>query len=118
MSDYNDRRTAPRKNITIFILARDLKERSLLGYLRDLTLKGARVAGEKRLKVNTDLTLSIEIPDDIPEARHKALNISSRVTRCVKVTENPESYEIGFEFTELKPEQEECIGKFLARYRF
>ncbi len=118
MSDYGNRRTEARKNVTTFILVRDLKKGKLLGYLRDLTLNGARVAGEKTAKVNKQLILSIDIPYDIPEARAKELDIPSRVTRCVKVTENPDSYEIGFEFTELKAEQEECIGKFLARYRF
>ena len=118
MSDYSDRRTESRKNVTTFILVRDSQKEKLLGYLRDLTLNGARVSGNKVVKVNTELTLSIELPDASPEAYSNDLSIPSRITRCVKVVENPVSYDIGFEFTELKADQAELIKKFLARYRF
>ena len=118
MSDYGNRRTEARKNMTRFILVHDAKRGELLGYLRDLTPNGARITGEKTQEVNRKISLSIEIPDDIRDRRAKTLNITSEVKRCVQVTENPNSYEIGFEFIALRSDQKECIDKFLARYHF
>ena len=118
MSDYGERRTVTRKVVTTFILVQDFKTGSLLGYLRDLTLKGAQVNGKKTPKIDTELTLSFELPCDLPSDAFGALNIPSIVTRCLKVTENPDGYEIGFKFTDLKPKQKERIEKFLSRYQF
>ena len=115
MSDYSDRRKEFRKNVLTFILVYDLEGERLLGYLRDLTMNGACISGEKDLSINMQLTLSIKLPDDLLGGN---LNIPSKVTRCVNVTEAPDSYDIGFEFTDLESEEKEMIEKLLERYHF
>ena len=118
MSDYSDRRKEFRKNVLTFILVYDLEGQRLLGYLRDLTMNGACISGEKDLAINTELTLSIKLPDDLSGVQAEKLNIPSKVTRCVNATESPDSYDIGFKFTDLESEEKEIIEKLLERYHF
>ena len=118
MSEREERRAETRKVVTTFILVHDLKKQNLLGYLRDLTLKGVQVNGEKKLKIDTQLTLSFELPCDNPRENLGNLNIPAKVKRCIKVIEAPDTFEIGFEFTQLTSEQKEYVEKFLARYQF
>ena len=118
MTDHGDRRKEDRKVVMTFTPVYNLKNGKLFGYLRDLTMQGAQVNGEKKPEVDTQTTLSIALPDDLPGATSKRLNIAARVARCIAVPENPNSYEIGFEFTDIQPEQIELIEKILERYHF
>jgi hypothetical protein len=118
MTELSDRRQEKRKVVMAFTLVYDLENGKLLGYLRDLTMKGAQVNGEKTLEINKQVTLSIEMPEGVPEVKEKRLNIPARVARCVRDEESSSSYEIGFAFTELKPEQIQVMEKLLERYHF
>lgn len=117
-NNYGDRRKEARKVVMAFTPVYNLLDGKILGYLRDLTLKGAQVNGEKKLEVNTYITLSIKLPEDLPTVTVKHLNIGARVARCIAVPENPKSFEIGFEFKELDPEQTQIIEAILERYHF
>ena len=118
MTELSDRRQEKRKVVMAFTLVYGLENGKLLGYLRDLTMKGAQVNGEKTLDINKKVTLSIEMPEGVPGVKEKRLNIPARVARCVRDEESSSSYEIGFEFTDLKPEQIEVMEKLLERYHF
>lgn len=118
MTELSDRRQEKRKVVMAFTLVYELENGKLLGYLRDLTMKGAQVNGEKTLDINKKVTLSIEMPEGVPRVKEKRLNIPARVARCVRDKESASSYEIGFEFTELKSEHIEVMEKLLERYHF
>ena len=118
MSDYGDRRKEARKLIVEFTLVYDSKKGRLLGYLRDLTMSGVQVSGNKKLGVGTDVSLSIELPKDLATMSVKNLRVSAKVARCIALTENPASYAIGFEFTDLQIKQQNMIEKLLKRYYF
>ena len=118
MSDYRDQRKEARKLVVEFTLVYDSKKGKLLGYLRDLTLNGAQVSGNKELNIDTAVSLSIELPSDLPGVRAKDLRVGAKVARCIRVTEEPASYEIGFEFTSLESKEKEVIEKLLKRYHF
>ena len=118
MTDYSDRRKEYRKIVMAFTPVYNLKTGKLLGYLRNLTLKGAQVNGELKLEVDTDITLSIEVPEKLQSLDGKRLNIDAHVARCVETPESPNSYEIGFEFINIKQEQSEQIEKILERFHF
>ena len=94
----------------------DLYGGYLLGYLGDLTLKGAMVIGERELTVNTEITLAIELPElkDVS---------SSRITlpvRAVWIQQDisPEFFNIGFEFKEVTLEQSNIIQAIIDTYEF
>ncbi len=117
MSQYRDRRKEPRKKVMAFTPVYELDKGKLLGYLRDLTLQGALVIGEKKLDVNTQITLAIELPGDLPSITEIRLAIPARVARCID-DESPNSYKIGFEFNDIKPEHTHIIEALLERYHF
>ncbi len=118
MTDYGNRRKESRKSIVSFTLVHDAQSGKLLGYLRDLTLSGAQINGSKSLRVGTEVVLSISLLSDIPEVMAKEMHIGAKVQRCVSVGKEPASYEIGFKFIDLPPEDKELIEKFLNRYQF
>ena len=66
-----ERRKEQRKNLMAYTQVFDLYGGYLLGYLGDLTLKGAMVIGERELTVNTEITLAIELPElkDVSSSR-------------------------------------------------
>jgi hypothetical protein len=118
MSDYGDRRKEARELVVEFTLVYEAKQGKLLGYLRDLTKNGAQVSGSKALEVGTPVSLSIELPRDLPGVKSKTLDLNAKVARCTVVTEEPPNYAIGFEFMTLQAVQNETIEKLLQRYYF
>ena len=86
--------------------------------MRDLTISGARVSGKKKLDIGTKVALSVELPDNLPEVSAKELKAAAKVASCNQISENPDSYEIGFKFADLEAEQIGLIEKLLARYHF
>ena len=118
MSALEDRRKEARELVVEFTLVYDTVQGNLLGYLRDLTVKGAQVSGRKELFIGSPVSLSIELPRDLPGVLESKLEVDAKVARCTLMTEDPVSYAIGVEFVSLKPEQEEVIEKLLKRYYF
>jgi c-di-GMP-binding flagellar brake protein YcgR len=117
MSEFDERRKEPRKTVMKFTPVYDTDKGNLLGYLRDLTLQGALVIGEKTLKVNTQVTLKFDLPEELTDFTAKHLTISARVARCIE-DESPNSYKLGFEFKDINPEQIKIIEAVLERYHF
>jgi hypothetical protein len=117
MSKLEDRRKEARELVVSFTLVYESTAGKLLGYLRDLNLGGAQVSGNKSLIVDTEVTLEIELPIELPIAE-RLLRINARVARCTQVTETPPSYEIGFAFVDIQPQQKALIENFLQRYYF
>jgi c-di-GMP-binding flagellar brake protein YcgR len=117
MDDLNDRRKEPRKKLMAFTPVYEKQKGILLGYIRDLTLQGVLVVGEKKLDVNKQTTLAIELPGGLPSVTPTLMTISARVARC-EVDENTQIYKLGFEFVDVEPEQAEIIQALLTRYHF
>jgi Tfp pilus assembly protein PilZ len=113
----DDRRKETRKKIMAFTLVYDERGR-LLGYLVNMTEQGAMVIGEKTLEINSQVTLKIEFPDELEGSFARKLVIAARVARCVPHEASSREFEIGFEFTKIKPEQTQIIEALLERYHF
>ena len=96
----------------------NLPQRRLLGYLHDLTLQGAMVISNRPDEVNRKETLLIEFPDQLTNLLVSQMTFRARVARCVPDSEDPHSFEVGFEFVELTPENEKAIQALLERYHF
>jgi len=117
MDDQHERRKEPRKKLMAFTSVYDLYKAMLLGHIRDLTQQGVLVIGEKKLDVNTQTTLAFELPGGLTGIAATHMKISARVARC-EVDESSQIYKIGFEFTDIKPEQTEILQALLERYHF
>lgn len=117
MVEQRERRKEPRKKLMAFTQVYDQPKGSLLGYIRDLTLQGVLVIGEKKLDANTQTTLAFELPGGLPAITATQLSISARVARCDE-DESSQTYKIGFEFINVRPEQTEVLQALLERYHF
>jgi c-di-GMP-binding flagellar brake protein YcgR len=117
MNDPSERRKEPRKKLMAFTSVYDQDKGVLLGYIRDLTLQGVLVISEKILDVNTQTNLAIELPGGLPEITATRMTIPARIARCME-DESSQTYKIGFEFTDVKPEHLRIIQALLERYHF
>ena len=113
----SERRRETRRRLTAFTPVYDLHPRTLLGYLGDLTLRGAMVVGTNLTTINKETVLEISFPSDLPDVRTFKVTIPARVAWC-RQDESPQYYNIGLEFLEVTPENAELFEQILARYHF
>ena len=88
----------------------------LLGYLGDLTLKGALMVSEKPVEIDQILTLAIEFrkTSEKPATR---MTIPARVAWC-KQEEHRTYYNTGLEFQEITEKNKKAIEVILKKYQF
>jgi hypothetical protein len=110
-------RKESRKKLMAFTPVYDLRRKTLLGYVGDLTLKGAMIIGEKSLDVDSHFILGIEFPEAPPTMTATRIVIPSRVAWC-RSDEGPNNFNIGLEFTEVSAENAVIIEAILERYQF
>ncbi len=113
----SDRRKETRRKLMAFTPVYDLHPKVLLGYLGDLTLRGALVIGTNLTTINKETTLEINFPSELSNISVLSITIPARIAWC-RTDENPQYYNIGIEFTEVTPEQEELFQQILERYHF
>jgi Tfp pilus assembly protein PilZ len=112
-----ERRKQERKSLVAYTQVFDLYGGGfLLGYLSDLTVKGAMVIGEKPLETNTEITLAIEIPE-LPNIKAIRMTVPARVVWCEQDI-SPQFFNIGFEFKEVTDEQKGMIETIIKEYEF
>ena len=111
-----EKRREERKTLVSFTPVYNLRNNYLLGYLRDLTVKGAMLEGYRLVEPNEKLIVGIEFTD-APEFSAGRLVLSARVAWC-KHVENSNYYNIGMEFQELTDENKTVIAAVLGRYTF
>jgi hypothetical protein len=89
---------------------------ALIGYLSDLTVKGAMVISELIIAKDVEMTLAIELPE-LPSIKATRMTLPARVAWCEKDI-SPEFYNVGFEFKEVRPEQKDIIESIIKNYEF
>ena len=113
----DERRKETRRRLTTFTKVYDLHPRLLLGYLGDLTLRGAMVIGRNLTTINKETVLEIEFPSELPSVPVLRIEIPVRIAWC-RPDENPQYFNIGVEFTEVTDENAELFQQILERYHF
>lgn len=111
-----ERRKQERKNLIAYTKVYDLYSANLLGYLGDLTLSGAMIISEKPMPPNTEITLSIELPE-LPNNKTVRMSILSRVAWCEQDL-SPQYFNVGFEFKEVSADQKKLIEAIIQNYEF
>jgi len=111
-------RKEPRKKLMAFTPVYELRHKTLLGYVGDLTLKGAMVIGEKPVEAGSHFILGIEFPEAPPAMTSTRIVIPSRTAWCRQDEDNSSGFSIGFEFTEISAETIAVIEVILERYQF
>ena len=112
----DERRRIPRKYLIIYSRVFDQTLGKLLGYLSDLSGKGAMIIADDPLDVGAILLLRFDLPD--PKIFHThSLMLKGRVAHCVTDI-SPDFYDIGLEFLEVTPEKRIIIEKMMEVYEF
>jgi hypothetical protein len=117
MNDFNNRRIEPRRKLMAFTPVYDLHPRILLGYLGDMTLKGALIVGTTLVTIKKETELEINFPSDHPDMSVLRAIIPARIAWCRK-DESPDYYNIGVQFTEVSADNAETLQYILDRYHF
>ncbi len=112
----SEQRKEERKTLISFTPVYDFRKNILMGYLRDLTLRGAMLEGNRPVEVDHKLLLAIEF-HETPEIPATRTTILARVVWCNHV-ERSIYYNTGFEFVQLTDENKKVLGAILERYQF
>ncbi|NWF62999.1 MAG: PilZ domain-containing protein [Chloroflexi bacterium] len=111
-----DKRKEPRKKLMAFTPVYILKLKTLLGYLEDLTIHGARVVGDVPLEADKIVTLVINFPKDTASLLPTPFTINARVVRSQH--DEAQFVNTGFEFVDITPEQTRILEAVIQRYEF
>lgn len=114
MSD--DRRKLERKFLVVYSRVFDRKTGKVIGYLSDLTVKGAMVIGEHHLGQGEDYQLRIDLPES-PEFTKSHLDINAKSVWS-KPDIDPVFFNTGFEFSEISSEDAKIIQRMIELYEF
>jgi c-di-GMP-binding flagellar brake protein YcgR len=109
-------RMEKRRKVMTFTPVYDLHANVLLGYLGDLTLKGALMVSERPVEVNRTLNLAIEFREtsEVPATR---MTIPARVAWC-RQEERQTYYNIGMQFLEMTEQNKKVIEAILEKHQF
>ncbi len=113
----DNKRKEERKNLMAFTPVYGLHPKTLLGFVEDLTTRGAMLIGERAVETDKQITVMIEVPGALPQSTTPRLVIPARIAWC-KPEERPNYYNIGLEFVNLSPEETRMIEAVLRRYEF
>jgi hypothetical protein len=113
----DEQRKETRKKLMAFTPVYDSDQNVLLGYVEDLTLQGIMVVGENFIEVNHERSLRIEFSIDLPDVATAHVTTPARAVWC-KQDLSPQYFNIGFEFTELKPGHAKIFQAILEKYQF
>jgi len=106
-----------RRKVMTFTPVHDVHTNILLGYLGDLTLKGALMVSEKPVETGRTLTLAIEFRDTPESSPSAHMIISARVAWC-KLEERRTYYNVGMEFLEITEQDKQVIEAILEKHEF
>jgi len=111
-----DRRRQARRDLMSYSQVHNLQDGKLIGYLGDLTQLGAMVISDQFVDQNTDLHVSIELPE-LPDIHETSLIISVRIAYCHQDI-SPDYYNLGLEFNSITDKQMSIILSVINNYEF
>ncbi len=111
-----EQRKNERKKLIAFTPVYDCQRNLLLGQLGDLSMQGAMLIGKKPMEVDEQIVLSIGFPET-PQFPARPAIIPARVAWC-RQEQNPQYFNIGFEFQATDQENKAAIKAILDKYRF
>ena len=114
MSD--ERRKLERKFLVVYSRVFDRKTGKVIGYLSDLTVKGAMVIGEHHLENGEYYQLRIDLPES-SEFKKDHLDIDAKSVWS-KPDIDPAFFNTGFQFGDLASGDEKIILRMIELYEF
>ena len=111
-----ERRKLDRRYLAIYSRVFDRGSGRVLGYLADLSQKGAMIISDNPLSENELFSLRLDLPDP-PFFSADHLDIQARVAWC-RPDVDPAFKNIGFEFDSISEEQARIIEEMVVAYEF
>ncbi|HXF85740.1 MAG TPA: PilZ domain-containing protein [Anaerolineales bacterium] len=111
-----ERRKQPRKDLMSYSQVYDLRDGKLIGYLGDLNLLGGMVISSQRMEKDSELTISIELPE-LAGITETTIILPVRVAWC-REDVSPDYFNIGMEFKVVNERQKAIINAIMEKYEF
>ena len=108
-----NRRRLDRKFLTYFARVTDRKTDRLLGYLVDLTTGGALLIGDVPLKIGSEFSLRVDLPEGLTDREY--LDVEARAV-WNQPDVDPEFYRSGLQLLETSAEDLSILGRVLSHY--
>jgi len=112
----NERRNLDRKYLAVYSRVFDRVTGRVLGYLSDLSQKGAMIISDDAMPERDSISLRFDLPDP-PLFSTDHLNMQARVAWCSPDID-PAFYNIGFEFTAVSEQESRIIEEMIEAYEF
>jgi hypothetical protein len=106
-----------RRKIMTFTPVYDVDTDTLLGYLGNLTMKGALMVSEKPVEAGQILTLEVEFRESSEAPPATRMIVSARVAWC-KLEEHRTYYNTGMEFLGMTEQDQKVIEGILEKHQF
>ena len=113
--DGKDRRVSERRHTIYFSEVHNKNERSLMGYVVDMSMAGLMILTKKKIDVGGLFQLEIVLPEEL-EGRDR-LNIRAKSMWCKKDA-NPEYYIVGLELEDMSTMDEEILMDYIRLYGY
>jgi hypothetical protein len=111
-----ERRNKNRKNLAVYSRVFDRDSGKVLGYLSDLTQKGAMIISDSPISENTNYNLRFDLPDPALFSTDH-LNLDARAAWCSPDID-PAFFNVGFEFIKISPPESRIIEEMIVAYEF
>jgi hypothetical protein len=111
-----ERRHLDRKYLAVYSRIFDRKSGQVLGYLSDLSQKGAMIISDDPLPEKAAYSLRFDLPDP-PLFATDHLNMEAVVAWCSPDID-PSFYNIGFEFVSVSETESKIIEDMIVAYEF
>jgi hypothetical protein len=112
----DERRKIARKYLMVYSRVFDKQSGRILGHLEDLNSLGAMIIGDNPLETGLIVQLRFDLPDPEHFGREH-LELTARTAWC-KPDLDPSFKNIGFEFINPTPQDQQIIEKMMDLYEF
>jgi hypothetical protein len=110
----SDKRELKRRHIIYYLRVFDRNSGILIGHVIDITTMGMLVISENPIRVDTEFKFRMDLPTDTGTS---FLDFDAVAIWCHQDV-NPDFFDTGFRFMNVKVEDVEIIGRLIKLYGF
>lgn len=103
-----------RKDFSYYVLIMDAKTKEIVGHLADISSGGFKLDTQKPIPANKDFRFLINLPGEIASKPFMVFGAQSRW--CQADPLDPCGYNVGYQLTQITPEDLEIINRMIERY--
>jgi hypothetical protein len=112
--DMVERRKLSRRNFSYYMRLMNDKTGELVGHLTDISTNGFKVDSLKVIPANVDFSFRIELTGEVANKTYMVFGARSRW--CEHDRFDPNSYNVGFQITNITPADLEIFSRMFEKY--